>query len=66
MFTELQILSLMLGTVLVLAGFSIRGLLVTAMRRSDYYDYFSYLGTWVLVSPALFIGFTLMWLSLPL
>jgi len=64
MITTLQALSLAIGVILILVGFTIRGVLVLAMSRSYCYDRFSYLATWVLVSPAILIGLALMWLGL--
>lgn len=64
MITTLQVLSLGIGVILSLVGFIMRGVLVLAMSRSYYYDRFSYLATWVLISPAILIGLALMWLAL--
>lgn len=55
-----QDLLLVMGTVFILAGLMFRGVIVVAMRRSSY-DRFSYLATWIVVSPVLFIGIVLLW-----
>jgi hypothetical protein len=63
MYVTLQVFYLVIGTVLILAGLVVRGILVFAMANSDY-DQFSFLETWVMVSPALFAGIFLLWLGL--
>lgn len=60
---NLQLAFLVIGTLFILLGLAVRSLFVFAMSCSDY-DRFSYMATWVLVSPALLIGFLLVWLSI--
>jgi hypothetical protein len=63
MYVTLQVFYLAIGTALVLAGLVVRSILVFAMANSDY-DRFSFLETWVMVSPVLFAGIFLLWLGM--
>lgn len=55
-----QDLLLVMGAVFILAGLMFRGVIVIAMRHGSY-DRFSYMATWIAVSPILFIGIVLIW-----
>jgi|CXWJ01.1.fsa_nt_gi uncharacterized membrane protein len=63
MVITIQLFYLVIGTLLVLGGLLIRGILVVSMSHSDY-DRFSLMATWAVVAPAFLIGTVLVWLGL--
>jgi uncharacterized membrane protein YidH (DUF202 family) len=55
---------LLFGFVFLMLGVMSRGALILAMRNSHYSSRFSYLATWFLVSPLLFVGIVMILLTL--